>query len=376
MPLRLFWLLVLLMILLPWLSGCEPISSLSLQPPAPPSAFCLERQELGEEVRVDFDEEGTGHYAYARGGTVFIATTRPGDTPVAIPGISADRLEDLAVDAHGNRYLLFESPGLGRMAYAHDREGSWQLFPLVQGMPLSIQVEPAGGVHVFFALPVRGEDSVELKHMTKRSGEWLIETVIQDCSLYSAKLSVDELGHAHALCYVLPNQEEPGVRRIYASNATGTWRTEDVFHDSAMQAAHFAADVEGTAHLLYRGEYQRIYHATKVAGSWQHSQTPLWLKATSNISSLQVGPDGALHSLIHDAFLGFTQHLTLANGTWSATPLVLTPSEDERRLGELGEVRLAFDAQHRLVLGYDRHRYFEATTLFRAGYVALPRDCL
>lgn len=273
-------------------------------PDAETSPFCFEDDQWGWDVRLVFDRNRIGHFAYVDTGLPYIVTTRPGAVPLPITTLHTSSITDLKVDALGFRHVLFYADEQGHAVYAHDRQlPSFQTTALDVGQPLALSVEPGGAAHML-------SEQSGFKYGTNRSGQWVFETLYVQATPSSLTLAVDDLGYAH-----VAYEHAQGDGIFYSTNASGTWSTEQV--DPKGSGRPVLAFIEGRTHLFYWNQHDFYFQAVRAADGWKHS--PIARGAGATIA-LQVA-----NGIVHVVFDSSNSSLSYAHNTggfWSVVPLL------------------------------------------------------
>ncbi|WP_224368773.1 hypothetical protein [Hyalangium versicolor] len=286
-----------------------------------------------------FASPGNAHYAYVNDATLFVGSTLVNEPPNPIPNAWASAIADLQLDAQNHRHLLFSTPNSDVMMYAHDRNGAWDVRPLVQGMPRALAVDSSGGVHVLY---LRTEGHLfYVVYASSYSGNWQSPWGALSDSSESPALAVDAQGRAHVVY-----RDVAGALQ-YTTSAGEFWQKEFVATD-VKGVPTLALDQQGLPHLLYTSQSGTVFYASKMAGTWQHVAVT---GGSGYGASLRVEQNGAVRALIPQQ--SSTPQLVLADlgpQGWSVTPLHLNPGPVLS--GLVHQTAFAYDANGGLSIGY------------------------
>ncbi|RKH50884.1 hypothetical protein [Corallococcus aberystwythensis] len=167
-----------------------------------------------------FDAQGVGHYAYSKDERLHVGTTRPGDVPVRVEGVTLPFDMTLALGPGGTRHLLFQQGT--QVGYAHDTGGVWQPQLLATGWSAALALDAQGAPYLLI-----GQPSPQMGYVLgtrSPTGGWDL-TPLEALGIKGdrERMVVDAAGHLH-VAFVRPQGTNNQV--VYASNASGTWSAE------------------------------------------------------------------------------------------------------------------------------------------------------
>lgn len=186
----------------------------------------------GTSIAIGLD--GTRHVALAKGREIIVYSLPADAAPdepwtqelIALMGAQPK----IAVDADGNRHLVWHDIWYGSLKYATDASGTWEIETADDGDGQNVGAEPAididpdGFAHVSYQLTSPTELHVDgVKYATNRSGEWVTELVDGAPWGRCTDVAADSNGTAYVLysneiCYLC------GAFQYLRSNAGGTWQ--------------------------------------------------------------------------------------------------------------------------------------------------------
>ena len=178
---------------------------------------------------------------------------------------------DLKIDAAGKAHLAYCLIMDDELHYATNVSGSFvDEAVAVSGFDceLSLEVDPAGKVHVVYFDDSASDSIGALRYLTNETGSWVTETVAD--GLYNITypaLALDGNGDAYLAYY-----DREAQQLHLAANASGAWVSKAVdTQDENGAGASLILDADGHAHLSYYGGLaidQKLRYATNASGEW------------------------------------------------------------------------------------------------------------
>ncbi|MHA7634246.1 hypothetical protein [Corallococcus sp. M7] len=213
-----------------------------------------------------FDAQGVGHYAYSKHEQLYIGTTRPGDVPVRVEGVTRPFDMSMAVAADGTRHLMYEQGTA--VGYAHDTGGVWQAQLLVTGWTAALALDAGGEPYLLIGL-LPPQEGYALGTRNAQ-GNWVV-TPLEGLGPRGdrERMVVDAAGHLHVVlvrAYGADNQV------VYASNASGTWTEEplDFWLLASSPRYRVALEVDATGRpSLVGASSQGAWLWTKEPSGWK-----------------------------------------------------------------------------------------------------------
>ena len=183
---------------------------------------------------------------------------------------------DIALDSNGNPHISFFR-GSGLLKYATRDSGVFTTSVVMSSandsgnLPAyssSIGVDSNNKIHISFY-----DDAVpdSIKYVNNVSGPWAATTIstIGFAAGWSTSLAVDSNDKIHVSYYEWKSDD-----LIYATNASGTWRTE-IVDDSSGNVYRASLAIDKTngnqVHMVYSSG-SGFMHATKSSGTWQKTK--------------------------------------------------------------------------------------------------------
>ncbi|AFE07441.1 hypothetical protein COCOR_07277 [Corallococcus coralloides DSM 2259] len=213
-----------------------------------------------------FDAQGVGHYAYSKKELLYVGTTRPGDVPVQVQGVTRPFEMSMAVAADGTRHLMFEQGTA--VGYAHDTGGVWQAQLLVTGWSSALALDARGEPHLLIGLlpPQVGY----VLGTRDAQGNWTMTPLAGVGPRGDReRMVVDAAGHIH-IALVRSNSLDNQV--VYVSNASGTWTEEPLDFWLLMSSPRYRVTLEVDATgrpSLVGSNSQGAWLWTKEASGWK-----------------------------------------------------------------------------------------------------------
>ena len=156
------------------------------------------------------------------------------------------------------------------LKYATNSTGSWVINTLDAekvGWCTSIALDSSENIHISY----RDWENNDLKYITNKSGSWVNETLDSNGSvgIYTS-IAIDSFDKVHISYASSP--PEPGSGKLkYATNATGTWVTQNI--DNGAADISMVLDTSDKVHIsygIYRPDvnYRNLKYATNSSDSW------------------------------------------------------------------------------------------------------------
>jgi hypothetical protein len=225
--------------------------------------------------------------------------------------------------------------------YLSNATGTWtsELYD-VNGRTPSIAVEPSGKAHISYSteIPVNGYPERRINYALNSSGSWTAAPIMTTFLSPGTSLDIDSQANAHiayvdgypssylmnlsnatgtwsssSLAYLLPGDNscmltpstviDPSdkvhiaVANIYATNASGSWRTE--IYDPSGSCPAIALDPSAAPRIVYKAfdattASHRLKHAVRGPSGWQSSAFSV-VPQPSGFISLAVDSSGVTH---------------------------------------------------------------------------------
>ncbi|MFB1480200.1 hypothetical protein [Corallococcus sp. RDP092CA] len=244
-----------------------------------------------------FDAQGVGHYAYSKNERLYIGTTRPGDVPVQVEGVTRPFEMSMAVAADGTRHLMFEQGTA--VGYAHDTGGGWQSQLLVTGWSSALALDARGEPYLLIGLlpPQKGY----VLGTRDAQGRWTM-TPLEGVGLRGdrERMVVDAAGHLHI---ALVRADDLDNQVVYASNASGTWTEEPLDFRLLMSSPRYRVTLEVDATgrpSLVGSNSQGAWLWTKEASGWRSYGLGAYMSRGPALVRSATAPE-VRHVLLDDA---------------------------------------------------------------------------
>ncbi|RKH36737.1 hypothetical protein, partial [Corallococcus sicarius] len=276
-----------------------------------------------------FDAKGVGHFAYVKASRLYVGSTNPGDAPRRIGDALSYQPLRMVRDSLGASHVLFTQNDW--VYYTHDRSGTWELYPLLQGIPAGLAFDAWGGLHVLMQQTLPQQGTIYVYGLRPGTAGWRTFPLPELGRAGELEhLAVDASDHLHILFL---RRGSFWSTPVYATNATGAWTVEPLDWQVPSEAGrprfHFQLDARGRPHVL-GSDAAGTWWWVKDGGEWQRQ----FMGAFQSYSpALHMGDDGPSHALLQDQeFRRFSRMsvraLTPGMDGGSATPWVPLESSD------------------------------------------------
>ena len=205
---------------------------------------------------------------------------------------------DIVLDASGGIHISYFDEDNDALKYAYKpSSGSWSTETVVDltcsvpgdpncrvGEYTSIGIDTGGNPHIIYYQNTFGY----LKHATKSSGSWDIETVDSTIWAEHETSLVMDGDHLHVSFYSVRDAD-----LMYATNATGSWVVETA-HDNGFDIGKYSSiglDASGNVHISYYDDFENDLEYTSNAGGFWVNQTVEADGHTGSGTSLAVADD-------------------------------------------------------------------------------------
>ena len=226
----------------------------------------------------------------------------------------------VAIDGEDHLYVIYKNE-TGDLIYAHNRTGTWTKEKLSlppnafsNGNVPSMAIDRQKKVHIIYALTtyISGSYVTNIQHLTNSSGDWSVETAVENAGLSVFRIVVDGNDIAH-IVYL----DSSHVLHHASRNASG-WSSQAIKSDVSISTSrnNLSLDIDSDdhIHLVYSQDFNLTYMTDKL-GSW------------SSINLSQNGARGEYVSLavdsqdaVHISAKGSADNILYINnttGTWS-----------------------------------------------------------
>lgn len=221
----------------------------------------------------------------------------------------------LALDSQGREHLSFCSRWSGVVYQARQADGSWTstvIDPTANCFDALVAVGSGGSAYVIYA--DSGSDT--LKYATDASGSWVVSTVPGAEGAEFYVLALDPADHVHVAFRLFTGQAPDCYQIIYATNASGTWQSQQVAGGDVYPS--IAVDGDGMPYIAFLGEESAdgsypVHYLSDASGTW----TDAIVAASFDPKSLvALAVDGAGHG-----YLAYKSHDDLEfasdnSGSW------------------------------------------------------------
>ncbi|MBI3609709.1 MAG: DUF11 domain-containing protein [Nitrospirae bacterium] len=283
----------------------------------------------------------------------------------------------LALDSSGNVHISYG--WAGGLKYATNASGAWMAEAVDNnpdaGSHTSIAIDNLRRTHISYlvrSVPLVGAPFLSLRYATNVSGSWVIETVDVEVGGFGTSIAFDSSGKVHI------SYTERGLLR-HATNASGSWVTETV--DSGVGTVvgsyfpDIALDKEGNVHISYSwiGGFgwdwmDRLRYATNASGSWVTEDVDSNIHAS--YTSVAIDSLSHVHISYYDSANKDLRHATNAFCGW------VTETVDSN--GSVGQFNsIALDSSNNVHISYfddDSGSLKYATTLPISDIVVCPQS--
>jgi hypothetical protein len=210
---------------------------------------------------------------------------------------------------------------VGAVKYASNAAGAWQtatvdsVAPTVYGS-LSLLAASDGSVHIGY---YDFANSFRLRHATKVSGSWLLETIAANA------LNVTTVSMARDAANNLHVAYNPGGIVTYTTNASGPWASQVIGNNSVIlggaTTSAIAIDSSGNVHVAYYDfSVPGLSYATNATGSWVTQSVDDQADVGPHVA-IAVDAAGTVHLSYYDVSNGDLKYAANGTGSWAAQTL-------------------------------------------------------
>lgn len=223
---------------------------------------------------------------------------------------------DLKRDSSGNLHLVYYSAGILRYGFKPSA-GSWTFETAnatsASGQYVSIELDASGNPHVPLNQVTGGGNS--LRHDFKSSGAWSDELVASNTYPEYPDMAFDNSGVAYIAYSHDPPPTGGGYELRVASNAGGTWSTNELVASSGVPRwPSFAIDSSNNLHLSYGVSPGGLKYAYKpFGGSWAIETVDATYGAYTEMA---LDPNGN-PVILYQGNNGYLKIATKSDGSWS-----------------------------------------------------------
>lgn len=338
-------------------------------------ALVWTKTPVGEGIKpaLAIDAAGNAHLAFlteADHGTVFYATNREGsfETDTVAEGYFYGPV-DIALSFDGVPYIAYHdhqetdfNPRKGDEVVAISNNDAWELFTVSHsghdGWDNSIVVDSDGNWHTAAVDPAQFGSTDGVEYATNLGDAVNVSSVNSGPVVYEfgTSIALDDAG-LPAISYY----DDSAQQLVYASLTVGEWSLETVDDDGdAGRFSSLVFDGQGNPHISYytatSDSTGTVKHAWRDGSSWQIEDVDvldnvqMGHTGARKITSLAIGPDGAVHIAYADR--GRVAYGVLGDSGWSLQDVEV---DSTASLGQLVELALDRDGKPSLT-------WFEVTS--------------
>jgi len=250
---------------------------------------------------------------------------------------------DIATDATGNIHIVYGLKGdnnLDTLVYATNRSGNWQTTPIYTDngdfdiliQHTSIALDAAGSIHIAFAVSHLASDNF-IKYSTDKTPSWSTTDIGTKRTYMGCDIAADTFGKAHVVYW-----RKAGDALTYANNTSGEWISETIDQDCEAVSASVVVDSSGHVHVAYADWHRGIKYFNNVSGSNIIEVVDPYDTWWSNggRASLALDSTGKVHIAYTDVSEQGISKLRYADNTtgiWETEPVDPDPAKNYKGIG-------------------------------------------
>ena len=279
------------------------------------------------------------------------------------PSTDIENQLGVAFDNDTNALVAYFDESDADLKLARTDGSAWELHTIDDSGALGVLagagLDADGHAHVAFSLHSSFDEN-RLRYATNRTGSWRTETLAV-AEIDDAALALDPNGDVHVCACSRYSYDE----LTYATNVGGTWATE-VIDDLGSQCA-IAADADGKAHIVSGSP---LTYLTNAGGMWQTAEIGA---SYYSFAAIAVDEDGYAHVSFDNPSAETLNFATNRSGDWVVE--VVDDVDDPGRtqslfLDESGNAHILYfvDDPNRLAYATNESGDWNTETVCSSGY--------